>query len=148
MADTLNKTSSVLAYSFTSLAATATSSAFSIPRSRDSIYTILVNVTAATGTSPTLDLVLQGSPDKGTTYVNLPFRFTQITAATSKYLTFRRGYPSIDAAETAVTADTGGAVNVDTLFDPDYLKIKATVGGTNPAFTGKIYILSDPPSAV
>src|SRR5256885_5461461 len=51
---------------------------------------IVINVTTATGTSPTLDGVFQASIDKGTTYANLPLRTAQITAAGVHYFTFRR----------------------------------------------------------
>jgi hypothetical protein len=40
---------------------------------------IITNVTAKSGTSPTLDTVLQTSPDKGTTVFDMADSFTQIT---------------------------------------------------------------------
>lgn len=141
MADSPLKTWSNAVATYTATAATVTSSAFSIPQSKDGVYTAILNITAATGTSETLDVVLQSSPDKGTTYINLPLRFTQITtSATNINLTFRNGFPSIAGAGNVATAATGGLLCKDCVFDPDYMKVLATIGGTNPAYTGKVYI--------
>lgn len=147
MADTLNKTQSVLGLTLTATAATTTSAQFGLGRAKEGVYTMIINMTAATGTSPTCDIVLQSSPDKGTTYINLPIRSAQVTAATNINITFRNGFPSIAGVQNAATADTGGALVKDVVFDPDFMKIKATIGGTNPTFTGKVLFLSNPVSA-
>lgn len=143
MADNLNKTMSKGVVIGT-IAATTTSSSFAIGKAKNDVYTMVVNTTAASGTTPTMDIVVQSSPDKGTTYINLPLRTAQITAVTNSNFTFRRGFPSIAGVTNLVTADTGGALVKDCVFDPDYMKIKATVGGTNPSFTVTVYFLADP----
>lgn len=146
MPPTLNKTTKNLATTYTATAATVTSSAFGLGRALDGVYTMLINIPTVTGTSPTLDIVLQSSPDLGVTYINLPIRSAQITAATNINITFRNGFPSIAGVQNAVTADTGGSLVKDVVFDPDFMKIKATIGGTNPKFTGTVTFLSNPPS--
>ena len=67
-------------------------------------------VSAASGTSPTLDLKIQHSADN-TTYADL-LTFTQATATTSE----------IKAVATSTTVNR-------------YLKVSATIGGTSPSFT-------------
>lgn len=127
----------------TAIAATATQAAFAIPLADE--FTIVINCTAATGTSPTLDWVLQSSFDKGTTYANLPLRSAQITAAGVHYFTFRRGLGWGEAAfNQAGVADTGGALAKNCVFDPAYMKFKSTIGGTNPSFTYKVAFLANP----
>ena len=126
----------------TAAAATATSSAFSAPLA--DVYTILINVTTATGTSPTCDVVFQGSYDKGTTYVNLPLRSAQMTAAGVHWFTFRRGLGWGEAAfNQALVADTGGALAKNVVFDPEYMKFKYTIGGTSPVFTFNVVVFAE-----
>lgn len=143
MPSTLQKTA-LKQVTFTAIAATATTPVFALGRSAEGVYTAILNVTAATGTSETMDVVLASSIDKGTTYVNLPLRFTQITtSATNINMTFRRGYPSIAGVGNVATAATGGLLVKDCLFDPDYMKITYTIAGTNPTYTGTVTFLWD-----
>jgi hypothetical protein len=73
-------------------------------------------VTAASGTSPTLDVVLQHSIDGGATWFTMT-TFTQKTAAGSELKT-----------ETEVEAATGEVYG-------DCLRVSYTIGGTTPSFT-------------
>lgn len=116
----------------TAVAATASSSAFSLPQG--DCYQLYLNVTAATGTSPTMDVVLQTSFD-GTNYLDLPIRWTQKTAAAFELVVFKLGLGGNEVALAQVAADTGGQLAKNCIFDPSHLKIKYTIGGTNPAFT-------------
>lgn len=120
----------------TSAAATSSTAAFSMGLG-DS-YAIGINVTVATGTTPTCDIVVQTSYDKGTTYIDLPLRFTQVTAAVVRWLEFRNGLGNNEVALEQVAADTGGTLAKNCVFDPAYMKLKYTIGGTNPVFTFKI----------
>lgn len=71
---------------------------------------VTLNCTAASGTSPTLLVQLQGSDDGGTTWYNIPnAAFTQLTAA-------------------------GTGVLQLTNF-PDFIRAAYTLGGTTPSFT-------------
>lgn len=127
-------------------AATATSTAANIGLA-DS-YTLVINVTTVTGTSPTLDMVVQGSIDLGTTYANLPLRTAQITAAGVHYISFRNGLAQGEVGfNQAGVADTGGALTKDVVFDPRFIKVKSTIGGTNPAFTYTITAFAMPRSS-
>jgi len=127
----------------TAAAVTATSAAFAVPVADE--FSILISVTTATGTSPTCDIVFQNSFDKGTTYVNLPIRSAQITAAGTHWFTLRRGLGWGEAAfNQALVADTGGALAKNVVFDPGYMKFKYTIGGTNPVFTFKVAFFCNP----
>lgn len=126
----------------TTAAATATSSAISMGLA--DTYTLFLNVTAATGTSPTLDVVLQTSYDGGTTYIDLPLRYAQKTTATSNVLVFKCGLGNNEVALENAVADTGGTLAKNCVFDWRYMKIKYTIGGTNPSFTFAVYMLATP----
>ena len=98
-------------------------------------YTFYLNSTTVTGTSPTLDVVFQTSIDGGTTYVNIPWRYAQQTAAAVNIMTVRCGLGIGEVgAETAVAA-TGGTLNKPCVFDPNFMKAVFTIAGTSPSFT-------------
>lgn len=75
------------------------------------VISLLVNVTAASGTTPTLDITVQWSPDGGATWASADpvDSFTQITAAGNVAKRF------------AVKANV--------------YRIVYTIGGTTPSFT-------------
>lgn len=126
-------------------AVTATSSAFAIPAVAD-CYTFYLNVTAVgVTTSPTLDIVFLTSVDGGTTYVNVPWRFSQVTtAAVTKVLTVRNGFAIGQVGWESITAPTGGTLKKPCVVDPEHMKIKYTIGGSNPSYDFTLYVISLP----
>src|SRR6267154_1519418 len=84
-------------------------------------FAIGMEVTATSGTSQTADVVLQTTID-GTNWIDLPLRYTQKTTATStgtpEWLVFRLGLGQNEVALAQVTADTGGQLVKNCLFDP------------------------------
>lgn len=126
-----------------SAAAATASKKFALPVA-DSYY-LFVLVTTATGTSPTMDVCYETSVDGGTTYIDLPLRHAQITSAGSSTdagngICFRNGLGSSgDLVVDNVTARSGGTLAKACGFDPRYMQITYTIGGTNPAFTFKLY---------
>lgn len=103
--------------------ATATSETFSVEPETTNIA-IYLSVTAASGTSPTLDLKIQDSPDGGVTWFDVGSgtgagtgNFVQATAATTqvKELTARKFARQ--------------------------LRIVGTVGGTSPSFTYAVHVV-------
>lgn len=84
-------------------------------------FTCQLVVSAASGTSPTLDVVVQHSIDGGTTWFTL-LTFTQKTAAGNELKT----ESEVDAA----TAEVYG----------DCLRVSYTIGGTTPSFTFSVLI--------
>ncbi len=71
---------------------------------------VTLNVTAASGTSPSLTVLLQASDDEGTTWYNLP-----------------------NASFTAATAVTSQAIQINTFGD--YIRASYAITGTSPSFT-------------
>lgn len=96
-------------------------------------YRLILVIGTVSGTNPTFDAVLQDSPDGGTTWVNLPLRFTQVTAtgtaATTPYIIFKPVSIS-DAGSAGVVAATGGALGVNTPINVRNVRLAYTVGGT------------------
>jgi hypothetical protein len=120
--------------------ATGTSTPFVMPYA--DAYRLILAVGTVTGTSPTFDAVLQDSPDGGTTWVNLPLRFTQVTAtgtaANDPYIIFKMVSIS-DAASAGVVAGTGGALGVNTPVNVKNVRLSYTIGGTTPSITFSLY---------
>lgn len=123
---------------------TATSAAFAIPAVAD-CYTFYLNVTAATGTTETLDIVFLTSVDGGTTYVNIPWRFSQVTTSTvTKIMTVRNGFAIGQVGFESITAGTGGTLKKPVVIDPEHMKITYTIGGTNPSYDFTLYVITLP----
>ncbi len=95
--------------------ATGTEPAFQIPVGRELVVTL--NVSAASGTTPTLDVKLQHSPD-GTQWADLGTAFAQKTAA---------------GLETKAFTGLHG-----------YVRVSYTIGGTTPSFTFSVYATGRP----
>lgn len=88
--------------------ASGSAAAQSVGQYKEALVTL--NCTAASGTTPTLAVVIQASDDGGTTWYNLPGgSFTQLTAAGSQ------------------------AIQVNTFGDT--IRAAWTIGGTTPSFT-------------
>lgn len=124
--------------------ATGASAAFALPVA--DAYTFYLNVTAAGQT--TCDTVFQTSVDGGTTYVNVPWRFAQITTATGNFvLNVHAGVgPGVDATAATGTGinvlGSGGALALQAVVDPRYMKLGMTVSGTAPI--SDLYVIAWP----
>lgn len=116
----------------------STSQAFVMPIGCDT-YHLIVYVSAVTGTSPTADFVLQTSVDGGTTYINLPLRSTQVTAAGQIHFVFKLGLGNNEVALESPAASTGGTLAKNCVFDPTKMKLAYTLGGTSPSFTTQLF---------
>lgn len=140
MPSSLQKARFVTAIASAAYTTTTTSAAFAMPGAANAdTFVLIFRHTAATGTSPTMDAVVQSSVDGGTTYVNLPLRTTQVTAAGQNYIVWKMGLGESDAALESPAADTGGTLAKNCLFDPAFMKVKFTIGGTNPSITTVVY---------
>lgn len=110
-------------------------------------YALGLEVTAASGTSPTLDAVVQTLAADGTTWLDLPLRYTQKTAAgagTPEWLVFRLGLGQNEVALGQTTADTGGQLAKNCIFDPFNMRLRCTIGGTSPSFTFTLHAYQTP----
>lgn len=148
-------TTKVLVPTGTIVTATGNSTAFTLPLA-DS-YGIFINVTAASGTTPTLDAVLQSTPDSGTTWLNLPIKWTQLTTTGQAFVRFQQTMGLGEAASAGVALGTGaataantpfiGAVNTTVLGASSQIptvRIAYTVTGTTPSFTLGVYAFMAP----
>lgn len=122
--------------------ATGASSAFSIGMA--DCYTFLLNTTAASGTTPTFDAVYQTSIDGGTTYVNIPWRHTQITTTGLNYLTVRCGLGVGEVANEGAAAATGGTLAKAVVVDVLHMKLAYTLTATTPSFTFSLTLIAMP----
>ena len=142
MAISINGPIAKLVLSVSSTTVTATSAAFTIPLADN--YTWYMSVTTAQTTN---DTVFQTSVDGGTTYVNVPWRFAQVTTTTGTFvLNTRCGLgPANDVTAPTGTgtliADTGGALALQAVVDPRFMKFKYTLSGTT-AFN--LYVIASP----
>src|SRR5438045_4088419 len=75
-------------YVVASAAQTATVATANITLPLADSYTFIQDVTAASGTSPTLDTAIQITPDGGTTWYSV-MRYAQVTAANQQRITFQ-----------------------------------------------------------
>lgn len=115
-------------FTVASTSTTSTSPNFTIPIA-DS-YTFYLVCTAATGT---LDVVFQTSIDGGTTYCNVPWRFAQNGASTAvQFLNARSGVGfgndvALVTGNGGTVADTTGAMSLQAVVDPRFMKAKYTI---------------------
>jgi hypothetical protein len=112
---------------------TTTSYTFTAPVA-DS-YTIYLVTGTGTGTSPTLDVSLQHTPDGGTTWLIAPIRFAQqTTTGLNTMMIFRIRLGENEVALNQAVAATGGTLAKN--FTPSSMswRLTATIGGTNPSY--------------
>ena len=117
----------------------------------DSLYLgLLLEVTARSGTTPTLDIAIEHSLDGGTTGLQIA-RFVQVTSAqTLPYREYVEIGPQIaTAASAAVTPVTGGTAynraGQNANF-ADAIRLRWPLpGGTTPSFTFRVLALSQSP---
>lgn len=124
---------------------TATSSSFRVPPNIRGI-TFISDQNTVTGTSPTMDISIEISIDDSVWFGVA--RFAQQTAASERFLTLQfTGNPGLSqthstnllGAEGAEVAATGGASVPLIISAPPFMRVVATVGGTNPSFNGAVY---------
>ena len=110
-----------------------------------STYMFILDLAAGTGTTPTIDIAIQVSPDDGTTAYTVG-RFAQATtAAVKSYKMVRNGLAYGEAGYVQAIADTGGAVDKNFVMTRK-VRILYTVGGTNPSYaTLKVWLFPQSP---
>lgn len=103
-------------------------------------YTFYINTTTAT--AGTLDVSFQTSVDGGTTYINLPWRYAQISTVSTNVLTVRLGLGVGEIGNESATADTGGTLALAAVPDVNFMKVKYTIA-TGP-FVFNLYYIALP----
>lgn len=92
--------------------------------------TVVFNVGAVTGTTPTMVCKLQGSADAGTTWFDIPSATTASLIATGVFAI--QAYPGL--AVLAGTTTSGTTATCNGLL-PRTWRVVYTIGGTTPSFT-------------
>ena len=90
---------------------------------------VTINVTAVSGTSPTLVAKLQFSPDGGTTWVDYDSKATTATISTTGTYILKFQGGCVEVANSAI----GLAI-------PRTFRLHYTIGGTSPSFTFATYV--------
>lgn len=122
---------SVVLVSSAARTATANGSTITLPIA--DVYSFVIEVTAASGTGPTLDIAWQNSYDDGTTFQYMPFRTSQISTTRVEEFTFPQNLRNMDV-QANQTAATGGLLAKNFIFTRKG-RFVWTIGGTNPSFT-------------
>ena len=111
-----------------SAARTATVAGTTVTNYNASGAVITINVTAASGTSPTLVAKLQYSPDAGTTWIDYTTKPVTATISATGQTTLTV-YPGVTEVANAAVA----------LPIPRTVRMYYTIGGTTPSFTFATY---------
>lgn len=126
-------------YASATKAATFTGATIEVPLAES--YTFILDVTAASGTTETLDVAIQVTVDGGTTWYTAA-RFAQVTtAAVIRRLQIQSVMGRGEAGSEAAIANTGGALASNTAITKKIRHV-ATIGGTNPSYTYVIYMIA------
>lgn len=115
-------------------------------------YTFFLDVTAVTGTTPTLDLNIQITPDKGTTWFTVGRFIRSTTTGTGlQKLTI---FPTSKGGSATVSTDATKAVQSIVTdanaglggFAPMTSKLRVLwdVSGTSPDFTFSLWVVGNP----
>ncbi len=122
---------------------TTTTSAIDWPLTEYVGGKFLLEIGTVAGTSPTLDVCIQTTPDDGTTW-RVCWRFAQATDGTDRELTttWGLGYDQLTTlnAERAALANTGGALSLGTPI-ADKIRVVFTIGGTSPSFPATLFFI-------
>lgn len=122
--------------------ATGFSTTFALPEAE--CYSLYLVATAASGTTPNLNAIVQTSVDGGTNWVNLPLVFASVTAAgTSGPLIFKPTM-GIGASGVAPTITAGTAQATNTPLVQNQLRLSNTITGTTPSFTVNLFAICVP----
>jgi hypothetical protein len=96
---------------------------------------LVLNVTAQSGTTPTLNVLVDGRYD-GTNFINIA-KYTQVGGTIGKYnlhITKRLTQGLVD-----VSADAGAGTTRAVGFG-DALRVRWVIAGTSPSYTAAVYI--------
>lgn len=127
----LNSKGCVLVTSGTRATGTFTSGAIRLPKGES--YLFILDITAVSGTSPTLDVAIQVTHDDGTTFTTV-LRFAQASTVSRRLLRIQPTLGRGEAGTEGASADTGGALNANVPFSRK-IQIKATTAGSSAGLT-------------
>ena len=111
--------------------ATGNSGAIQIPTFSQML--VGVDVTAVSGTTPAMDIYLQGSDDGGTTWYDMPYDLQMTTAAAPADIDANETRRNING--TAAAAATGKHLAIYKEIPTDTVRLRWVISGTTPSFT-------------
>lgn len=142
MAETLLGPYTATLVASNAISATGSTSAITLPLLDG--YAFILNVTAAGGTTETMDMALQVTPDNGTTWFDWA-RFAQVTtAAILQRIIIQplQGRGEAGSATTITQAGTG-AISANAPLSSK-IRFTYTLSGTLPTYTFAIYVIGQP----
>lgn len=113
-------------------------------------FRIIVVVSAVAGTNPTLDVLLQDSPDEGQTWFYTGNKFAQMTTADQRQISLSRERHAAQAAAESSAANPAIAAAAAAVNGPLARKNRLwfLLGGTvGPTFTVNAFIIGNIPAA-
>lgn len=131
------------------VAASAASAVFELPNDLTEM-TLMLEATAQAGTSPTIDAVLQITPDGGTKWFSSGNKFTQLTASGQMRVISmsRQRHAGQAAAEYDGTQVTGAASSANGPLSRK-ARLFFTLGGSaSPSMTLNLWLIANPPATV
>lgn len=130
------------------ITATGVLAAFDLPNDLAE-FRLVVQVTAASGTTPTLDVILQDSPDEGQTWPYTGNKMAQMTGVDSRQLAISRERTYGQAAAESSAANPAIAAAAAAVNGPLARKARlfGLVGGTTPSFTVNVFLVGNVPVA-
>ena len=138
----LQPTTPLLLLTNQTVTATGNSATFQLPEAE--CYALYLMATAASGTTPVLNGILQTALDNGVTWVNTGVAFGTLTAAgNSSGVVFK---PTMGVGQSAgpITATQGTASAINQPINQKYNRITFAVSGTTPSFTYSLYAVTTP----
>lgn len=98
-------------------------------------YQIHLVTGTGSGTSPTLDMTLQHTPDNGTTWLIAPIRSAQqTTTGLNTMFIFRPELGENEVALNQAVAATGGTLAKNFVPSSQSWRLTFTIGGTSPSY--------------
>lgn len=121
--------------------ASASSATLTMPNDLED-FLIILDVTYTSGTTATLDTVLEVSPDNGTTFY-MHSRYAQVTTSSAKrILSISRRRHAGQAASEYADANTGGAAANNGPI-PQNFRFRFTTSGTNPTYAVTAWLIGN-----
>jgi len=110
---------------------TGNSAAFPVPTM--SMLMVAVDITAVSGTTPTMGIYLQVSDDGGTTWFDMPYDLQLTFAAAAADVTAFTARRNINGS--ALAAGTAKYLAIYKEIPGDTVRLAWVIGGTTPSFT-------------
>lgn len=113
-------------------------------------FRLIVQVTAVAGTNPTLDAILQDSPDEGQSWLYTGNKFAQMTGVDQRQISLSRERHAAQAAAETSAANPAIGAAAAAVNGPLTRKMALffRLGGTvGPSFTVNVFLIGNVPAS-